>query len=241
MYENLKNSLLKWMYHHGHSANSLRSKPSVTGNCVGRSMIEMLGVLAIIAVLSVGGVAGYSKAISSFKHNKWLYQIETLIFNIKEMYKSQGQYGKAYGSGGQDENIVPVLKSTGTLSAEVLDNNNKDLFGNRVFIYIRTWNGWIRPHIQFDMPAGRDAVENCKNLFRLPVEEQSIWSVEFCKGANCWDNWVYRLCGKSAPIEYINRGEKCEVATYNLSKVINFCKVCKSQPCTLLVIFDNNV
>lgn len=70
MYENLKNSLLKWMYHHGHSANSLRSKPSVTGYCVGRSMIEMLGVLAIIAVLSVGGVAGYSKAISSFKHNK---------------------------------------------------------------------------------------------------------------------------------------------------------------------------
>lgn len=157
------------------------------------------------------------------------------------MYKSQSQYGKAYGSGGQDENIVPVLKSTGALSAEVLDNNNKDLFGNRVFIYIRTWNGWIRPHIQFDMPAGRDAVENCKNLFRLPVEEQSIWSVEFCKGANCWDNWVYRLCGKSAPIEYINRGEKCEVATYNLSKVINSCKVCKSQPCTLLVIFDNNV
>ena len=44
MYENLKNSLLKWMYHHGHSANSLRSKPSVTGYCVGRSMIEMLEI-----------------------------------------------------------------------------------------------------------------------------------------------------------------------------------------------------
>lgn len=36
---------------------------------VGRSMIEMLGVLAIIAVLSVGGLAGYSKAIQMWKSN----------------------------------------------------------------------------------------------------------------------------------------------------------------------------
>ena len=50
---NIMAILLNRMYHPGHSANSLRSKPSVTGNCVGRSMIEMLGVLAIIAVLSV--------------------------------------------------------------------------------------------------------------------------------------------------------------------------------------------
>lgn len=31
--------------------STLLSKPSGTGNCVGRSMIEMLGVLAIIAIL----------------------------------------------------------------------------------------------------------------------------------------------------------------------------------------------
>ena len=30
---------------------------------LGRSMIEMLGVLAIIAVLSFGGIAGYSRGI----------------------------------------------------------------------------------------------------------------------------------------------------------------------------------
>lgn len=34
-------------------------------NQIGRSMIEMLGVLAIIAVLSVGGIAGYSKAMEN--------------------------------------------------------------------------------------------------------------------------------------------------------------------------------
>lgn len=207
----------------------------------GRSMIEMLGVLAIIAVLSTGGIAGYSRAMQMFKHNKWIRQIDELIFNIKDTYKSQGQYGKAYASGWSDENILPTLKNVEAIPLDMLDKNNRDMFGNKTFIYIRTWNGWIRPHIQFDMPAGVNAVENCKNLFRLPVDNPSIWSVEFCKGANCWDNWVYRLCGKSAPLEYINRGEKCEVAVYNLPKVINSCKVCGTLPCTLLVIFDNNV
>lgn len=77
----------------------------------GRSMIEMLGVLAIIAVLSTGGIAGYSKAMQMFKHNKWIRQIDELIFNIKDTYKSQGQYGKAYASGWSDENILPTLKN----------------------------------------------------------------------------------------------------------------------------------
>lgn len=87
------------------SANYVKRELRYYICCAGRSMIEMLGVLAIIAVLSVGGIAGYSKAMSSFKHNKWLYQIETLIFNIKDAYKFQGQYGKG------SENLLPTMKA----------------------------------------------------------------------------------------------------------------------------------
>ena len=47
--------------------------------CVGRSMIEMLGVLAIIAVLSVGGIAGYSKALDMYKINKYRSGMYELI------------------------------------------------------------------------------------------------------------------------------------------------------------------
>ena len=39
---------------------------------IGRSMIEMLGVLAIIGVLSVGGLAGYAKAMRANKINNAL-------------------------------------------------------------------------------------------------------------------------------------------------------------------------
>lgn len=91
MYKNLKNSLLKWMCHHGHSANSLRSKPSVTGNCVGRSMIEMLGVLAIIAVLSVGGIAGFAKAMRVHRSNiqkELLVQLFSNAINLRSEFFS---------------------------------------------------------------------------------------------------------------------------------------------------------
>ena len=49
---------------------------------LGRSMIEMLGVLAIIGVLSVGGIAGYSQAMEKFKINKTIEQYNYLIFGM---------------------------------------------------------------------------------------------------------------------------------------------------------------
>ncbi len=52
---------------------------------LGRSMIEMLGVLAIIGVLSVGGIAGYSKAMNNFKINKTTDQVSNIIANINTM------------------------------------------------------------------------------------------------------------------------------------------------------------
>ena len=53
---------------------------------VGRSMIEMLGVLAIIAVLTVGGIAGYSKAMEKFKVNKTIDEVLTIVSNTRILY-----------------------------------------------------------------------------------------------------------------------------------------------------------
>ncbi len=41
----------------------------------GRSMVEMLGVLAIIGVLSIGGIAGYTTAMSYYKANEILNDV----------------------------------------------------------------------------------------------------------------------------------------------------------------------
>ena len=56
---------------------------------LGRSMIEMLGVLAIIGVLSVGGIAGYSKAMVKFKINKTASQVTEIATSVRTLYAQQ--------------------------------------------------------------------------------------------------------------------------------------------------------
>ena len=59
---------------------------------IGRSMIEMLGVLAIIAVLTVGGIAGYSKAMKKYQANKVVGEIIQVLAKIKELSANESLY-----------------------------------------------------------------------------------------------------------------------------------------------------
>ena len=49
---------------------------------LGRSMIEMLGVLAIIGVLSIGSIAGYTKAMEKYNINKLKDQFAVIMTNL---------------------------------------------------------------------------------------------------------------------------------------------------------------
>ena len=59
---------------------------------IGRSMIEMLGVLAIIAVLTVGGIAGYSKAMKKYQANKVVGEIIQVLAKWKELSENNKLY-----------------------------------------------------------------------------------------------------------------------------------------------------
>ena len=59
---------------------------------IGRSMIEMLGVLAIIAVLTVGGIAGYSKAMKKYQANKVVGEIIQVLVKWKELSENNKFY-----------------------------------------------------------------------------------------------------------------------------------------------------
>ena len=78
---------------------------------VGRSMIEMLGVLAIIAVLSVGGIAGYSKAMQKYKINKMLDDYTMLTTNILEHLDNLKYVSKNSSAIG----MVDVLQASGII------------------------------------------------------------------------------------------------------------------------------
>ncbi len=138
---NIMAILLKRMYHPGHSANSLRSKPSVTGNCVGRSMIEMLGVLAIIGVLSVEGIAGYSKAMEQFRINKAIAEYSFLIQGLLEHLDAiKRMTDKNYG--GQN-GLVDFVQAAHLVPETWIKNRDdvnfqmKDTYGNIVQIFSR--------------------------------------------------------------------------------------------------------
>ena len=94
-------------------------------------MIEMLGVLAIIGVLSVGGIAGYSKAMTKWKINKTIEQIEHITYNTFTAYANQKELDNIYSF---EEDDMNLMKSLGIISEDMIkdDNELRDEYDNRL-------------------------------------------------------------------------------------------------------------
>ena len=104
---------------------------------VGRSMIEMLGVLAIIGVLSVGGIAGYSKAMEQFKINKTVNDYTFLIHSLIE-YEQSLKKSEAIGlvDFAKNANLVPHnWKKMNTQWFSDGQGNHLQLYINRNNLY----------------------------------------------------------------------------------------------------------
>lgn len=74
---------------------------------MGRSMIEIIGVLAIIGVLSIGGISGYSKAMRKYKENKAIDQISNIFANIRSIFTNQGSFDNLNNAFAIKFDIVP--------------------------------------------------------------------------------------------------------------------------------------
>ena len=96
-------------------------------NQIGRSMIEMLGVLAIIGVLSVGGIAGYSKAMMKFKINKTVQQISEIVANVRTLYAQQKNYNGLNSATAVQMGVIPDDLSTGSQGRHITN-----VFGGNV-------------------------------------------------------------------------------------------------------------
>ena len=219
----------KRMYHTGHSANSLCSKPSVTGNCVGRSMIEMLGVLAIIAVLTVGGIAGYSKAMSAYKLNKWTSQIREMIANTQTLYMNQKAY--SYNA----VNLMNTLIAAEAIPQGMLDENNSDAYGNILSVYITSKKSVVageRIKFQWRLPQTKSSIDCCAKLYELgQYYYNSLWLVAIEA------DFTYTICGNMSPEAWLN-DQKCQ--PYDFIKAKQHCKKCETQNCTMLFIMDDS-
>ena len=121
------------------SSTRVRKAQAVTRqtNPIGRSMIEMLGVLAIIGVLSVGGIQGFSKALDMYHWNKALGEWRLLI-NTLDRYRSQLHINDQTVAN-SEVSLVPILLAIGDLPNEMkIDNIDyliKDSLNNKLFVY----------------------------------------------------------------------------------------------------------
>lgn len=59
---------------------------------IGRSIIEMLGVLAIVAILTIGAIAGYSKVLYKFKLDRTMEDLSALAADIEAKFSHVGIY-----------------------------------------------------------------------------------------------------------------------------------------------------
>ena len=75
------------------------TRPAMT-NTVGRSMVEMLGVLAIIGVLSAGALAGYSKAMFRHRVNQSIDIFSQVLQRVAELEEKGIGEGVEIGANG---------------------------------------------------------------------------------------------------------------------------------------------
>ena len=212
---------------------------------VGRSMIEMLGVLAIIGVLSVGGIAGYSKAMEKWKINRasedFNYMIYGLIEHLDDLRRIKLTNGwiplADYVSG---LNLVPeswkkiefpALASDQTLSGF------QDTYNNYIFLLLHPNGNFVQIETRLGGQTTTDSgqisegfsSEYCVNMFSniaKPLSEVLISLIFKKKSASS------EFKGTS----YCSANDKC-LRDLSISDISQLCNSCdkKNEYCEILL------
>ena len=209
---------------------------------LGRSMIEMLGVLAIIGVLSVGGIAGYSKAMEKFKVNKLVEEYTNLMFGLMQHIdyftplRAEGEYqGRYYLADTiQSLDLVPAGWQKHASGKGFMDSS-----GNMIYTYTRN------KHITFDLQLGETKIDDsgsyniiqsfsnklCFELFNNML--QPLHSSLFFAGI--WKN-------KSAGVtyygdKYCGADDRC-LRDMTLSDIQSLCNSCRVNVENCIVVWE---
>ena len=197
-------------------------------NEIGRSMVEMLGVLAIIGVLSVGAIAGYSKAMNKYKINGFTNAYSHLFGNILEHYESLTKLDN-------NTRIVQILKKMNAIP--------NDMTNDTIFVYDKYFNSKANPFIRngkisLDIYLNQDSAQGlfhtdlCKIMYQhiaIPYRE-NIVSAFIYKGDNVYGS---RWKGNKD----CQQDDKC-LKNMTLNDIETTCKECqKDDNCMLNISF----
>ena len=209
-------------------ASTSPSRGEVTGllrfarndvHCLGRSMIEMLGVLAIIGVLSVTGIAGYSKAMEKWKVNKALDEYSMLIYGLLQDI----DYIKKLNTTNVPDNADEVWLLNYAEGVGLIPNNWQklsgkvtiDTFGNQLHIFARN------NRLVFDIYLRGSSTDLCQEFYRdliKPLHKVLYFGRQLRGNASTFygDNY----CN--------DENLKC-INSLTLSDIQNMCKKCENS------------
>ena len=216
-------------------------------NLLGRSMIEMLGVLAIIGVLSVGGIAGYSKAMEKYKINKTINEYTMLITGLIE-YKNNFIKNSAPQSNiDLDEfifatNLVPqTWKRSG--SKLIRDSNGHDL--RIYFSNTSLTEGYINPgkyvldlHFSLNKTDSTFSKNLCKTFF-IDIGQQMASQMIAMSVIPTSQNTEYAgdaFCHGTNKSVTTNQPLKC-LRNITLTEVNEICHTCTNNACGIVFVF----
>lgn len=195
---------------------------------LGRSMVEMLGVLAIIGVLSVGAIAGYSKAMFKYKLNKEMQQLTYLINSILS-YGTQFEYNTSSTGDYSAQSLIPVLKKLNVIPLEMYvankDDTLVDALGNNVTIYSAHEPAFSYRYYMMGIlikPSGY-SVESCRNLAMFAKNYADNFAQLIIRTDTSYRYWGASKCNQSVTC----------IKDVSLAQFNDLCSFCRNQNCNI--------
>ena len=204
---------------------------------LGRSMVEMLGVLAIIGVLSVGAIAGYSKAMMKYKLNQHAVAFNMLINNVLSI-KDKLQHNE---SGETD--YATLLNKLNLLPDGIIQVNDRYLrdkyFNNQIRIYYEVGpdSELNSTYFEFGKSESEYTLEACYNILKVAKENAAnLYFVRTYKiytddSGHSSDN-LFTFYGDS----YCSESRTC-LRSLNINTLEQACQTCKDGKCSVRIFY----
>lgn len=233
----------------GSFLSALRLKRIYTAsNFLGRSMVEMLGVLAIIGVLSAGALAGFNNAMFKHKLNTQTTQYTELFQNLITMRE---KLGMDYASDAFDYTTIHFIKA-GIIpdSFTILNNQIYDSFKTNVSVryQMQRWNdanGVARQSLEYylainliksESKVSTHSAQMCQNIIKVAKDfSADIDSIQIRQG-NSSSGADYIHVGGAIYGDMGCRGNVTCLGAITIDDIYKRCYECTSEHyCTMYI------
>ncbi len=234
-----------------YTSAKISSRHQLNEFSLGRSMIEMLGVLTIIGVLSVGGIQGFSKAMETYQSHKQLEQINSLIYHILELrdtfkqdYRNQSTI--------RINDLMGAINALGYLPDDmklISNETAQDRFGNKFILSYgvdtcRQPDGSLSPCNSTSFYLGI-SLKTINNAFAISSENQCKNIIKAITAFDAENGNISRLELKNNyTTDVIIWGkiyctDSRQTCFKNMTpiKMTQFCKSCTTENCDLILYF----